>query len=71
MEFFISKLSQKLDPDIDLWDCLGKVKLILWQNFIGLIKLFVVILERGNSQINTLFACFLGAIRIIRILSIV
>ena len=38
-----------LDPsckmDLDLWDCLGSVKLVLLQNFIGLIKLFEVILE--------------------------
>ena len=30
-----------LDPssktDLDLWDCLGRVKLVLLQNFIGLI----------------------------------
>ena len=31
--------------DLDLWDCLGGVKLVLLQNFIGLIKLFEVILE--------------------------
>ena len=32
---------KNLDPsyktDLDLWDCLGRVKLILQQNFIGLI----------------------------------
>ena len=41
-----------LDPsfkmDLDLWDCLGRVKLVLQQNFIGLILLIVVILERGK-----------------------
>ena len=30
-----------LDPsykmDLDLWDCLGRIKLILWQNLMGLI----------------------------------
>ena len=31
--------------DLDLWDCLGRVKLVLLQNFIGLIYLFEVILE--------------------------
>ena len=31
--------------DLDLWDCLGSVKLVLLQNFIGQIKLFEVILE--------------------------
>ena len=34
--------------DLDLLDCLGRVKLVLQQNFIGLIQLFVVILERGK-----------------------
>ena len=32
---------KNLDPsfkmDLDLWDCLGRVKPELWQNFIGLI----------------------------------
>ena len=50
-----------LDPsykmDLDLWDCFGRVKLELQQNFCGLIYLFVVILEKGKtqfySQINT------------------
>ena len=44
---------KNLDPsykmDLDLWDCLGKVKLVFYQNFIGLIESFVVILERGNK----------------------
>ena len=49
-EFFSFQNNPKnLDPsykiDLDLWDCLGRVKLILQQNFIGLIHLFVVILE--------------------------
>ena len=35
--------------DLELWDCLGRVKLVLQQNFIGLILLFVVILSAGNS----------------------
>ena len=38
-----------LDPscktDLDHWDCLGRVRLVLEQNFIGLIQLFEVILE--------------------------
>ena len=41
-EFFSFQNSPKnLDPsykmDLDLWDCLGRVKLILQQNFMGLI----------------------------------
>ena len=43
---------KNLDPcykmDLDLWDCLERVKLILQQNCIGLIWLFGLILERGN-----------------------
>ena len=31
--------------DLDLWDCLGRVKLVLQPNCIGLIWLFVLILE--------------------------
>ena len=50
-EFYSFLNSPKnLDPsyktDLDLWDCLGRVKLVLCQNFIGLIESFVVILER-------------------------
>ena len=37
-------LSYKVD--LDLWDCLGRVKLILQQNCIGLIWLFIPVLER-------------------------
>ena len=42
IELFPSKTIPKdLDPsyktDLDLWDCLGKVKLVLYQNFTGLI----------------------------------
>ena len=36
------------EMDLDLWDCLGRVKLVLQQNFIGLIQLFIVILDRGK-----------------------
>ena len=41
-EFFSFQNNPKdLDPscktDLDLWDCLGRVKLVLLQNFIGLI----------------------------------
>ena len=35
--------------DLDLWDCLGKVKLVVQQNYIALIKLFVVILDSGKT----------------------
>ena len=53
MEFFtIQNNPKNLDPsykmDLDLWDCLGRVKLVLQQNFIGLVYLFAVILERGK-----------------------
>ena len=37
--------------DLDLWDCLGRVKLVLQQNFIGLIWLFVLIQERGKPRL--------------------
>ena len=60
---FLSILNspKNLDPlyktDLYLWDCLGRVKLIVYQKFIGLIESFVVILERGKpssySRINT------------------
>ena len=41
-EFFsFQNKAKDLDPscemDLDLWDCLGRVKLVLLQNFIGLI----------------------------------
>ena len=39
-------LSYKMD--LDFWDCSGRVKLVLKQNFIGPIYLLVVILERGK-----------------------
>ena len=46
---------KNLDPsykmDLDLWDCLGRVKLVLQQNCIGLIWLFVLILERGKPRL--------------------
>ena len=39
--FFLLNNPKNLDPsykmDLDLWDCLGRVKLVLWQNFIGLV----------------------------------
>ena len=38
--------------DLDLRDCLGRLKLVLYQNFIGLIYLFVVILGRGNPRLT-------------------
>ena len=44
-----------LDPscktDLELWHCLGRVELVLWQNFIGLIKLFEVILEGRKPRL--------------------
>ena len=50
--FFFSKQSQNLDPfykmDLDVWDCLGRLKVVLQQNFKELIKLFKVILDRGE-----------------------
>ena len=54
--FFPSKTIKKnLDPsnktDLDLWSCLGRVKLVLWRNFEGLILLFVVILVRGKPRL--------------------
>ena len=46
---------KNLDPsyktDLDLWDCLGKVKLVFYQNFTGVILSFVVILERGKPHL--------------------
>ena len=44
-----------LDPscktDLDLWDCLRRVTLVLWQNYIGLIQLFEVILEAQKARL--------------------
>ena len=44
-----------LDPscktDLELWHCLGRVELVLWQNFRGLIKLFEVILEGRKPRL--------------------
>ena len=46
---------KNLDPsykmDLDLCDCLGRVKLLFYQNFIGLIESFVVILERRKARL--------------------
>ena len=43
-----------LDPsykmDLDLCYCLGRVKLVFYQNFMGLIQSFVVILEMGKAR---------------------
>ena len=53
--FFFQNNPKTVDPsykmDLDLWDYLGRVKLILQQNFIGLIYLFVVILARGKPPL--------------------
>ena len=37
--------------DLDLWDCLERGKLALEQNVMGLIQLFVAIVERGTVVI--------------------
>ena len=55
-EFYSFLNSPKnLDPsyktDLDHWDCLGRVKLVFYQNFIGLIESFVVILKRGKPRL--------------------
>ena len=55
-EFYSFLNSPKnLDPsykmDLDPWDCLGRVKLVFYQNFIRLIESFVVILERGKPPV--------------------
>ena len=39
-------LDSSYKRDLGLRDCLGRVKFVLQQNFIGLIKLFVVNRER-------------------------
>ena len=39
-------LDSSYKMDLSLRDCLGRVKFVLQQNFIGLIKLFVVNRER-------------------------
>ena len=59
--FSFQNHSKNLDPsykmDLDLWNCLRRVKLISQQNFIGLSLLYEVILERGKlsySQRNTI-----------------
>ena len=38
--------------DLDLWDCLGRVKLVLLKNFTGLIQLFEVILEGQKPRLT-------------------
>ena len=54
---------KNLDPsykmDLDLRDCLGRVKLVLQKNFIGLIKLFVVILERKTPSYSQIYTVLL------------
>ena len=36
--FFLPKQSENINKmDLDLWDCSGRVKIVLQQNFIGLI----------------------------------
>ena len=41
--------------DLDLWDRLGKVNLVLLQNFTGLIYFFFVLLERGKPLLIAKF----------------
>ena len=52
--FYFQNDPKNLDPsykmDLDLWDCLGRVKLILQQNYIELIYLFVVNQEMRKSS---------------------
>ena len=42
--FSFQNIPKNLDPsykmDLDIWDCWGRVKLVLWHNFVGLIYLF-------------------------------
>ena len=49
--FSIQNNKKNLDPshktDLDLWDCLGRIKLVLLQTFIK-VSLFVVIQDRGK-----------------------
>ena len=53
--FSFQNSAKNLDPsyktDIDLSDCLERVKLVLPQKFIRLIKLFVDILERRKLRL--------------------
>ena len=49
----LKNLDLSYKTDLDLWNCLGKVKLVFQQNFKGLIELFVVILERGKTRLIT------------------
>ena len=44
-------LDLSYETDLDLWDCLGRVELVLQQNFVGLIKLYLVILVRRKSSL--------------------
>ena len=46
-----SQRSRSVLTDLDLWDCLGRVKLVLCQNFIGLIQLFEVSLEGQKPRL--------------------
>ena len=54
--FSIQNNPKNLNPsykmDLNFWDCLGRVKLILYQKYIGLIQLFEVIVERGNPSLT-------------------
>ena len=55
VSFFFENNPKNVDPsykiDLDFWDCFERVKLVLQQNFIGLIYLFVIILQRGKPHV--------------------
>ena len=47
----LKDLDRSYKTDLEFWDCLGRVKLVFYQNFIGLIESFVVILGRGKPRL--------------------
>ena len=51
--FFFLKPSQNLDPsykmDLVFWDSLGRLKLVIWQNFIGLILVICCDSREGKT----------------------
>ena len=53
--FSFKNNSKNLDPsskmDLDIWDCLGRVNSYYRKNFMGLVYLFVVILERRKPTL--------------------
>ena len=54
-DFSFQNNPKDLDPscktDLDLWDCLRRLKLVLMQNFIGLIYLFEVIVDAQKARL--------------------